>query len=294
MGYEFCSLQPHIYNDSLSTFLEECTITLKQFGHQYSAPDVCGPRIYGDLELIYVLAGESVITIDGTVYRGYCGDLFVIPKYSVCSICSGEGSFENYWIHLDVGDSIAAEQLRCLLGGCLLHPGDDEFLMQLYAALENLYAEGGEGSYLGVRSLLYLILLRVITLSGGDVRTVIAQDEDGGRMSLLRKCIRFITEYRGAVSVEEMCKKLYISPTYVRRVFRELMGQPPLAFIRSVRIREAELLLLTTDESVSAISAELGFSSPYHFSSEFKRYHSVSPLNYRKLCETYKNPDKSR
>ena len=55
----------------------------------------------------------------------------------------------------------------------------------------------------------------------------------------------------------------------------------PLTFIRSVRMREAEILLLSTDESVGAISAKLGFSSAHHFYNEFRHFHSVSPAAYR-------------
>ena len=46
-------------------------------------------------------------------------------------------------------------------------------------------------------------------------------------------------------------------------------------------LTEAEMLLLTTTESLADISVKLGFSSPYHFSSEFRRCHSVSPSVYR-------------
>lgn len=57
----------------------------------------------------------------------------------------------------------------------------------------------------------------------------------------------------------------------------------PLTFIRSVRMREAEILLLSTDESVGAISAKLGFSSTHHFYNEFRHFHSISPAAYRDI-----------
>ena len=48
------------------------------------------------------------------------------------------------------------------------------------------------------------------------------------------------------------------------------------------RIREAEILLLHSRESVSAIAARSGFSSMSSFLRTFKRFRSMPPLAYRK------------
>lgn len=283
-AYEFCSVPMHVRYDGLSSFLYSCGLTVKQFGFQKQSPAACGPRIYGDLELIYILCGEGIVTIDGTTYHGFGGDMFIIPKHSVCSIASApQEPFQNYWMHIDISDIIAAEQLKHLLGGPLLHLQEDTFLAQCWRLIETAYTDGGEGSYLWIHSLLHLILLRIVRIpSGTDIISSPANDEsDSSQSKLLKQCIRLITDRHGAVTVGEMCRSLYVSPTYVRRVFQKLLKRSPLAFIRSVRIREAEMLLLTTSEPISVIAEKLGFSSPYHFSNEFRKHHHISPMKYR-------------
>ena len=54
------------------------------------------------------------------------------------------------------------------------------------------------------------------------------------------------------------------------------------------------MLLLTTNAPISVIAMDLGFSSPYHFSNEFRKYHSVSPSMYRKLGAAMAETDASR
>ena len=63
--YEYISMQPHVRRDPLSDFLDACAPVAKAFGWQYGDNATCGPRINGDMELVYVLSGESVITVNG-------------------------------------------------------------------------------------------------------------------------------------------------------------------------------------------------------------------------------------
>ena len=145
---------------------------------------------------------------------------------------------------------------------------------------------------MAINALLRLILIRMFHLSGAAKKsqtTFQKYNEENSQYQILRKSIEIITEKHGVITVTELCNTLYISPTYVRRVFRNLLGKSLLTFIRSVRIREAEVLLLTTDRPISEIAMQLGFSSPYHLSNEFKKHHSVSPSTYRKLMNQHDN-----
>ena len=47
------------------------------------------------------------------------------------------------------------------------------------------------------------------------------------------------------------------------------------------RIRDACVLLVTTDLSMKEIADNLGFSSPSHFSETFRKLRGVSPMDYR-------------
>lgn len=286
--YEYCNSSMHVPRDPLSDFLDSCGLTVKQFGYQLEMPYI-GPRIYGDLELIYLLSGDGILNINGKIYHGKANDMFVLPKYSLCSFTNPGDRFENYFIHIDISDPIAAEQFKSIFREPLLHLDADPVLTQCYRWLEDFYRTGGSGSHMAINSLLRLILVRVFCLSGvADSKHTMYQKHKmkNSQYQLLRKSIEIITEKQGDITVTELCNILYVSPTYIRRIFRSLLGKSLLTFIRSVRIRAAEIMLITTAKPISDIAVQLGFSSPYHLSNEFKKYHSISPSTYRKLMNS--------
>jgi AraC-like DNA-binding protein len=56
-----------------------------------------------------------------------------------------------------------------------------------------------------------------------------------------------------------------------------------LDFFIRLKIQRACFLLDTTDQSVKAIAADLGFDDPLYFSRCFRRVHDSSPTQYRAL-----------
>lgn len=284
--YSYFSEKLHVRCDPLSRFIESCDLTLKAFDWQYGPENTTGPRIYGDMELIYVMSGESIITLNSVVYYGHEGDLFVIHKHSLCRIDTNpEDPHENYWMHLDVGDVVAEKQLENLLGGPMLHLGKDRQLLEYYRWMDAYYTIGGNGSYLCIKSCLHLILCRIIQLlhQQENPSTFRIADQCDDLRNLLRICIQKILESRGNITVAKLCEQVYVSPSHLRQVFRTQLGESPSAFIRSVRIREAEKQLMVTDLPISAIASQLGYASPYHFTNDFRKNHAITPTEYRKI-----------
>ncbi len=70
-------------------------------------------------------------------------------------------------------------------------------------------------------------------------------------------------------------------------VFKKIMGVPPLAYLRTLRLEHARMLLMTTDSNVSDVAYALGFCDPFHFSRQFKRMFDISPLEYRLSRKRY-------
>ncbi len=64
-------------------------------------------------------------------------------------------------------------------------------------------------------------------------------------------------------------------------VFKEIMDVPPLAYLQTLRLEHARMLLMTTDANVGEVANALGFCDPFHFSRQFKRAFDISPSEYR-------------
>lgn len=97
----------------------------------------------------------------------------------------------------------------------------------------------------------------------------------------LKKAMQLLTGLEPGRSVPELAQEVGLSPDYFSRTFKAATGQPPHRLASELRIERAKALLRSTDLSMTALSLELGFSSPAHFSSQFRQWTGLSPTAWR-------------
>lgn len=83
-------------------------------------------------------------------------------------------------------------------------------------------------------------------------------------------------EYRITDLAEELC----MSPSKLNRKFMDIVGKPPIEFIKKVRLQQAKTLLDSQRYSISEICYMVGFSTPTYFSICFKKEFGYSPSSY--------------
>lgn len=84
------------------------------------------------------------------------------------------------------------------------------------------------------------------------------------------------------VRVDELAAELYVTPEHFSRIFRQLHGISPRAFVTRARMEAAQSLLMNSGHSVARISELLGYENPFYFSRQFKTQIGVSPTAFRK------------
>ena len=65
------------------------------------------------------------------------------------------------------------------------------------------------------------------------------------------------------------------------RRFHDLVGEPPMTFLKNWRMAMAADLLCQADETVSTVAEKVGYSTPFAFSAAFKRVRGMSPQEHR-------------
>lgn len=80
---------------------------------------------------------------------------------------------------------------------------------------------------------------------------------------------------------EFLARMADMSPSSLRRLFKEHTGKSPGAFVKDLRMTTAARRLLVTNQRISAIAYELGFDDPNYFARIFKSVFGVSPQEYR-------------
>lgn len=82
------------------------------------------------------------------------------------------------------------------------------------------------------------------------------------------------------ISNEDLADNVGISRVHLHRKMKELTGQTPHDFIRSIRLKKASQLLKRGDISITEVVYACGFGSAASFSTIFKKQFGVSPREY--------------
>lgn len=84
------------------------------------------------------------------------------------------------------------------------------------------------------------------------------------------------------IAIDELVQISGMSRTSFMRMFEATMGTSPIRYLIGLRIEEASRLLRSTDQSITQIAFEVGFSDSNYFSRQFRNAHGHSPRDYRK------------
>lgn len=86
----------------------------------------------------------------------------------------------------------------------------------------------------------------------------------------------------GRISVEDICKKLNYSRTYLSKTFKAQTGNTILEYMLKRKIKEAKKMIREEKYNFTQISNLLCFDNPHYFTSVFKRITNMTPGDYKK------------
>jgi two-component system, response regulator YesN len=103
------------------------------------------------------------------------------------------------------------------------------------------------------------------------------------RMSptIVRACAIIHDGLSDDISLEDIARRVEISPFYFSKLFKEETGENFIDYVTMARIRRAKELLVDPALSVKEISGSTGYSDPNYFSKLFKRIVGLTPTEYR-------------
>jgi transcriptional regulator GlxA family with amidase domain len=85
-----------------------------------------------------------------------------------------------------------------------------------------------------------------------------------------------------SITVSDLARRAHTSPRNLARQFRSVIGQSPLQWLLAQRVRRAQELLETTDETIEAIAMATGMGTATTLRRHFKRTVKVPPDSYRR------------
>ncbi|SHL26182.1 two-component system, response regulator YesN [Anaerocolumna jejuensis DSM 15929] len=104
--------------------------------------------------------------------------------------------------------------------------------------------------------------------------------------TLMDKLLEYIDKnIDQTITREELSSQFFLSSDYISRLFRKKKGISLGEYIQKRKIEKAQMMLTSTELSISDIAVRVGFVNFSYFSKIFKRITGVTPAIYRKRNE---------
>ncbi len=278
--------------------IQRCAVEKKPGSGLSTVPVLMADSHWHDyMEVIFQTSGEAAIILDGRNYLLQPGDMVFINTREVHLIYGYPGAsyiclrFDPDILYTTAGSSFEYRYLRPL--------SDFEFKPQQHFRSSELRGSGIDAHVwsvyreimakdfayeLAVRASLTNIYLWV--LRRWKAKGMIRETESGltdRQIVVLQKVFDFVEEnYAHPITAQDAAEVAEMTYTYFSRFFKRAVGKSFTDYLNHFRLLEAEKRLMQSEDSITDITGDVGFTSSSYFIAQFKRAKGESPLQYRK------------
>ncbi len=258
--------------------------------HQYAASSIPS-HWHKELEVFVLLKGRVQVGAGEAIYILQAGDGCFINTEVIHSFTAAVSSpchFRSFVFHADMiggtpGSIFDSRYVRPLLesGASFLkfrketgdHPYFEQFERAFAACAGEYY-----GYEFEIRDALSHILLHARSKGQAAPPRAISSIQE----ARLKEMLIWIDQNPGKeFSVADIAGTANICPRECQRIFNQYLHDSPIAYVRRKRIFTAAKQLSDTDEPVTDIALNCGFSNPGYFSRQFRELMGSTPSEYR-------------
>lgn len=228
--------------------------------------------------LYFIRRGKAGLFIRGNTFEVRSGDMFFINRNEPwCIYPDRETQLEYYWIafHADY-----APEIREILGFSEAEPCRAAKFAQRVEWIFDSLLEAKSATpevYFTALSSLMQILSAEFSKIETSVSTVHHKE-----LAENAKQIIDLNFKNPDFSVNYAARMLYISHTQMSRVFKEVIGIPPVSYLVDMRLNYAAEILKEKSMPVKELCEASGFSDVSHFMKKFKQKFGLTVREYRK------------
>lgn len=248
-------------------------------------------------EIVYIESGEALISADTKEFHLLSGEAFFHKPGQAHRIKAVNGAITVFFISFYSSSKFMAifEELKISLS-----KEQKRLINKIYDEARNIFGKGTrkddpdafvskslvENPPLGSQQLYKLYLEEFLLISAREAereKTIVTYDsKENLEKIILERIIEVLSDkIYSSFSIEELCKTLNYSRTYLSGIFKAHRKTSIMNYYNLLKIKEAKKLIRDKGYSVSETSKLLDFNNPYYFSKVFKRYEGISPSEYK-------------
>lgn len=227
------------------------------------------PMFHPHCELIYVVKGSIRTVVDGCEHQLTAGELTLVFPYQTHSY---DNSPDAEVIIILFSPSAIAFDNTLITKKPLCHYTDGSSFYTMIDRAVVLIRSGKTKTALGYINAVIGELLEIMRFE-----SVTAIEEDTA-VKILEYCTEHFCEN---ISVKSISEALYISQSYISKIFSNKLKCNFREYINILRIEKAKTMLETSDGKIVDIMLECGFENQSSFNRVFKDICDVTPNEYR-------------
>ena len=115
------------------------------------------------------------------------------------------------------------------------------------------------------------------------LESITRKRRDYRRVVQLKQVIEYIEKnYAKQITLADLAGAVSMSPRYFCRFFSEMTHQSPMDYLNRQRIEQACFQLAAADESITEVAYKCGFNDLSYFIRTFRKYKGVTPGKYKR------------
>ena len=231
-------------------------------------------HFHSNFELVYGMAGETMVTCSGISHILQKGELLLISPYVVHSLKIKSGA--KAWVGVfseSFVPNFSATYSLCIFSKFKCENRMEDFLTEF------LFFAGEPERFL-LQSCLYMVCSACVNNA-----TLQRENHD---VSFVEKVVSYISEHlQEEITMVEVAEALNYEYHYFSSRFNQFFSIHFKLFINMLRFEQACKLLDNHSVSITEICSLCGFGSVRNFNRVFKSLGGITPMEYRKSRQVF-------
>lgn len=229
-------------------------------------------------QILFSAHGNGILKFDNETVPVNEGDFFFLPAGYPHEYYTENDKWDVRWVAFDGYASTHILSQFGMTSPIVIRPHESSSLQKLYGKMYTVQKTDRAYCDYSCSGYIYAYIIefhRLMDTKANKLRN--------DRSRILAPVQDYIDEnFRNDFPMTVLAEIAGITPQHLCRIFKETMNMRPNEYLTQRRLQEAKSLLQRNELPISEIAVRSGFPDAGYFSTVFRKYEGLSPLEYKK------------